>query len=401
MPTPALSVSSPDRSAHADGLVELCARTFNPYFDMRDMCRGWYLLDGPYDWQASAVGLLGGELVSHWGVWRYRMRIGAAEVRCGGIGAVATSPEHRRRGFMARTAPRSLARMRALGYDFSILFGIEGFYHQFGYVPAWPEETWHVQRDALPRELPPVRHRPLPPEPTRETARLHNRANAGLTGTAVRPTYTMPFTGKYRALEAHGWRDTRGRLAGHVVVRVQEGKLDCTEATGEVDSILAVLRSLSIEKELRELRFTTLPHRSALAARLRRLSCRLERKYEPNGDALARVVDLEGCLRKMQPELSLRLGGSALRRYQGTLSVAGDGAAARLALRNGKVQIAPPGPSSSSVRLGARVAQLLIGTADPLEICDAAGARPRGEAARLLPVLFPAQHPQLHRADRF
>jgi hypothetical protein len=73
----------------------------------------------------------------------------------------------------------------------------------------------------------------------------------------------------------------------------------------------------------------------------------------------------------------------------------------RLALRDGAVRLAPRGPSPSSVRLGPRVAQLLIGTADPLEICDAAGARPRGDAARLLRVLFPAQHPQLHRADRF
>lgn len=401
MRTPAFSVSSPARSAHADGLVELCARAFNPYFEMREMCRGWYLLHGPYDWQASAIGLLGDEVVSHWGVWPYRMRIGAAEVRCGGIGAVATSAEHRRRGFMARTAPHSLARMRALGYDLSILFGIGDFYHRFGYVPAWPEESWRLQRDALPAELPGVRHRVLPAMPTAETARLHNRTNTGLTGTAIRPTYTRPFTGANHALEPHGWRDARGRLAGHVVVRTQEGALVCTEATGQVDPILAVLRSLSIEKELKELRFLSLPYRSALAARLRRLSCRLERRYEPDGDALARVIDLESCLRKMEPELTIRLGGSDLHRYRGTLSIAGDGGAVRLALRDGKVRVAPPGPSPSSLRLGAWVVQLLIGTADPLEICDAAAARPRGDVARLLPVLFPAQHPQLHRADRF
>ncbi len=401
MLTPGFSVRSPDRAAHADGLIELCARTFNPYFEFREMCRSWYLLHGPYDWEASAVGLVGGEVVTHWGVWRYRMRIGRAEVRCGGIGAVATSAEHRRRGYMARTAPHSLARMRALGYDLSVLFGIDGFYHRFGYVPAWPVEIWHLDRDAFPRELPRVRHSPLPALPAPETVRLHNRANAVLTGTAVRPTYTGPFNGWFRVLEGHGWRDGRGRLAGHVVVREQEGTLTCTEATGEVDAILAVLHDLSVAKELKVVRFFSLPYRSALAARLRRLVCRLERRYAENGEAMVRVIDLESCLRKIAPELSARLAASELRAYRGTLSIAGDGAPVRLALRGGKVEVAPPGPSPASVRLGDRVAQLLIGTAGPLEICDAAGARPRGEAARLLAVLFPAQHPQLHRADRF
>lgn len=400
MPTPAFSVSSPDRSRHADGLIELCSRTFPPYYDLREMCRGWYLLHGHYDWEASAIGLLGDEVVTHWGVWRYRMRIGGAAVQCGGIGAVSTSAEHRRRGLMARTAPRSVERMRALGYDVSVLFGIEDFYHRFGYVPAWEEEIWHVQRDALPRELPRIRYRAHHSHPDRETARLHNRTNAGLTGTAVRPTYTRALGGPYKT-DAYGWRDASGRLAGHVCVREQDGALACTEATGEADAILAVLRRLSVERELKQLRFVTLPHRSALAARLRRLTSRLERRYERNGGAMVRVMNLEGCLRKMVNELSTRLAASELRDFRGSLSIGGDGAVVRLALRNGEVDVAPPGPSPSSVRLGARVAQLLIGSGEPLEVCEAAGARLRGDAARLLRVLFPAQHPQLHVADRF
>ncbi len=89
------------------------------------------------------------------------------------------------------------------------------------------------------------------------------------------------------------------------------------------------------------------------------------------------------------------------RNYRGALSIGGDGTAARLVLGKRRVAVTRPRPSASSVRLGPRVAQLLIGTADPLEICRAAGARPRGDAARLLRVLFPAQHPQLQRGDRF
>jgi hypothetical protein len=47
------------------------------------------------------------------------------------------------------------------------------------------------------------------------------------------------------------------------------------------------------------------------------------------------------------------------------------------------------------------VARLLLGSDAPLEVCDAGKLRLTGDAARLVPVLFPAQHPQLTLADRF
>jgi hypothetical protein len=59
------------------------------------------------------------------------------------------------------------------------------------------------------------------------------------------------------------------------------------------------------------------------------------------------------------------------------------------------------GPTTNTIRGGNHVAQLLIGTGDPWEIAEAARMRVTGEARSLLPVLFPAQEPQLNAWDRF
>ncbi len=57
--------------------------------------------------------------------------------------------------------------------------------------------------------------------------------------------------------------------------------------------------------------------------------------------------------------------------------------------------------SRHGVRAGRELAQFIIGTADPLEVAEAGKMRLAGDARRLLPVLFPDQHPMLQVADRY
>jgi hypothetical protein len=63
--------------------------------------------------------------------------------------------------------------------------------------------------------------------------------------------------------------------------------------------------------------------------------------------------------------------------------------------------VAPAAPGKSTLRAGWHLAQLLIGTDDPMETCEVGRIRLQGDAARLVPVLFPAQHPQLQLGDRY
>ncbi len=402
MPT-RLSVRAPERSTDGADVVELVAKTFGSYFATRRMSLGFYLLEGHYDWAASAIGRLGGRLVSHWGVWGYRMRIGRAIVRCAGIGGVATDAEHRGRGHMARTAAHGVERLRARGYPLSVLFGIDDFYHRFGYVPAWRESSWHLLR----KDLPPPAARPprlerIPFGPSAEVNRLHNRWNAGLTGTALRPTFTTGFFRWARASpQAWLWRDARGRAAGHLFVHEDGGVLVTTEATGAPGAVLASLGRLAARLGLPSLRFETLPYGSPLARRLRTLNCRYEQRYARDGEAMVRLVDLEACLRAMEPELSRRLAASPLDGYRGTLRIEGPEGAAGLTIDRGRARVVPAAAGRSSLRAGWHLAQLLLGTDEPLETCEVGRIRLAGDAARLAPVLFPAQHPQLQLGDRY
>jgi predicted acetyltransferase len=117
MSKPNLRVIAPDPHQHGNEVVELCAKTFGSYFDRRKDLRNWYLLNSHYDWKTSAIGLIDGQIVTHYGVWDYQMRIGSAVVRCGGIGSVATHGDFRKQGLMAQTIPASLQAMRRAGYD--------------------------------------------------------------------------------------------------------------------------------------------------------------------------------------------------------------------------------------------------------------------------------------------
>ena len=261
----ALRVISPDPITNAHEVIELAAKTFGGYYDFRRTLRDWYLLNSHYDWKASAVGFLGEDLVTHYGVWDYKMRIGKSVVRCGGIGCVATDGEHRKKGLMAQTVPHSLKSMRERGYDFSILFGIWDFYHQFGYTRAWNETSWHMGLDRLPKDLPTLKYKPLPPTPGDTINKLHNRYNATVTGAAVRPTFHKSFCFFKGKTEGFMWKS--GRDAGYVLVQVNGAKLSCFEAAGKPDDILSVLQSIAQAKHLRDLSFETLPYNTSWVAR--------------------------------------------------------------------------------------------------------------------------------------
>ncbi len=123
-----LVLSAPTGEGDLDEVIDLTAKVFDVnYYAWVEGGEAYFHSD-IYDATGSTVGRLDGQMVTHWGVWDYQMRIGKARLRCGGIGAVATSGPHRKQGLMDKTARQGLARMREGGYDISLLFGIGDFF---------------------------------------------------------------------------------------------------------------------------------------------------------------------------------------------------------------------------------------------------------------------------------
>jgi len=388
---------APDPRQHAEELFDLLGKVFshNGYFAFRDRCRHDYVLHSHYDWQVSRVAVAGGRIVAHFGVWDYLMRIGSAVVRTGGIGAVATHGDFRGRGLMARTAAESLRAMRDVGYDMTVLFGIPDFYHRFGYVPAWPAETWRVAVDDLPGGAP--RMRAFTPAHRADLAALYNRQNTALTGTAMRPTYPRAR----RERQGRLWLGAGGRPAGYIVTADRRDGLECVDFAGPAETVLAALAAVARRAGHREVVFGGLHRDSDLCRRLRRGNCRVEVAHARGGGAMVRTVNLRTALTKLAGELSRRLRASALAGWRGRLHLTDPRDDVLLVAGPRGVRVADAAPTPHAVRGGEHLARLLIGSADALEVAQAGGIRLTGDARKLLPALFPNCHPMLATHDRF
>ena len=399
MPNTAMTIVAPDPKADAERVIDLVAKVFGGYYRVRDWCRRNYVLHCHYDWNASRIGLIGDRIVTHYGVWDYEMQIGRARVRTGGIGAVATDGDFRKRGLMDQTARASVEAMRATGYDFTMLFGIDNFYHRFGYTRSWSDTTYVVRAADLPAGKPPARLRKFLSPARDDILRIYRREHAGMTGAAIRPTFTVE--GFLNEMIGYAWLDARGRTAGYAMVKWQGNGPECFEAGGDVDEALRVLAALARKRGFSEVRFTTILYGHPLAARLRRLNCREETNHHRSGGAMIRTVNLPSVLGKIAGELESRLRGSVMATWQGDLRIADGREAAVLAIRRGKVRVGPATRSKHAIVGGDEIAQFLIGTAPPAEIAHGAGTRFTGDAAKLAEALFLEQHPGLCMADRY
>ena len=77
-----------------------------------------------------------GEGVSRLDLFDLRMCVGATTVRCGGIGSVGTSRDHRLQGYSRLVLDAGIALMRSESYHISVLFGIPDYYQRFGFACA-------------------------------------------------------------------------------------------------------------------------------------------------------------------------------------------------------------------------------------------------------------------------
>jgi len=399
-----LHIIAPDPRVHREEMFDLIAKAFSAggYYPFLSWLKGGYIDGGFYDWRASRVGILAGRIVTHWGVWGYTMRIGSARVRVAGVGAVATAGEFRGRGLMQRTASVALAAMADYGYDLSILFGIDGFYGQFGYVRAWSGCEYSVKYGDLPQGGSAPALRRCEPLAMPQLVRLFNRHHARATGTAVRPTYTTSDPRKGR--EGFMWTDGGGRPVGYVVVCDRGIRLDVVEAVGAPAQVLCAVRRLAQRYGADDVRFETLPWDSPLARTLRMGNCTVTIHHRRDGGAMVRCVDLPRTLDRMRGELTARLRASPLAGWHGRLLIDNGRQQAVLDIGSRGISVDAAehaGAVPHAVRGGDAVAQLVLGTDDPLETARCARMRLAGDARMLLPVLFPAQHPMLHAADRF
>jgi predicted N-acetyltransferase YhbS len=394
-------VLAPDRKIHGPEMLELVLKSFGNYFERRDSARRWMLEGGFYSFPATRIGIMDGKVVTHWGVFDYQMRVGAARLRTGGIGSVITHPDYRKRGLMDKTAWDCLEGLRRDGFDFSMLYGIQNFYEKFGYTRALSESDYTAALADLPATAKSPRFAEFPFERREDLERLFNRHHAQITGSAVRPTYlTWNLRGKQ--LLGLSWNDRRGRLAGYLAVEDKGSRVDVLEAVGDGDSACAAAAFAARKFACDEIKFVCLAHESPLARRLRAGNMVERTVYFRNGMALARIIHLPRTLAKMEPEFSRRLGMAGLRGYRAKLAIGDRRDWATLLIDRGRVRAVEGREKTPHVlRGGDELSQLILGTDDADGVIRAGAMRATADAPFLARTLFPRQWPMLAVSDHY
>jgi predicted N-acetyltransferase YhbS len=405
-----MDITAPRPGEDLDALAELFAHAFGDFWQWRDAGANSYFSHGPYDWEASRVGFIDGQVATHFGIWDFTMRIGCATVRVAGVGAVATARAYQRQGLMHETARQCVDALRAAGYDMSLLFGIPGFYGTFGYASTFPQATPSIRTESVAIDESAVEYEPYAGD-IAALAPLYNSENEGVTGTFIRPTFTDPRRRAHMSVYTFD--------GGYIVAGPRNGRLEVADSVGPPERILSVAARLARHHIMPEIAFVFLPRRSRLARYLAGRDHRWTAAYSPDGGAMVRIVNLESTVTRIAGELERRLAGTLLANYSGQLTLRGDNEAVELLFERGSVAGVKPRAAASEaasegtklpgqgltgrgvISAGAALARLVIGDDEPGRVCEQTGIQAEGDAAHLLPVLFPEQEPSIVLWDRF
>ena len=401
-----LRIVAPEKDRHGAGIAELVALTFggDDPIGWRDRARRGMADAGEYyRWRDSRIGLLGDRVVTHVGVVRYAMRLGAGKIPVAGVAAVATAPFDRRQGLMRETFAATVKGFREAGYAASILFGIDNLYHKFGYVRAWSDSTFSMMIADLASvgDPPPVQYSREPPWPVIQN--IYNSFNSGMFGTAVRPDSGSVFTTLKDVLVAV-WRDTDDRPAGYVIAKTVDTGIEVLDQAGTPEKVLSVARRIAQDHFRDRLIFPTLSLASPLAQRLRSGTCTIRITPRACGGPMIRTVSLSACLDALRPNLQARLASSSTAKEDFDLLLSDGRQQVLLQFRGGRLTVHDEGWTAETpnrVEAGDNLATLLIGGAMPREVLDLPGVCCSGNGRRLAEVLFPEEFPMLPRIDRF
>jgi len=327
------------------------------------------------------------------------MRVESIQLKVAGIGAVVTHPDTRKQGLMHQAAQASFDVMPQAGYDLSILRGRH--YVKMGYARAWNYVTYKLKLDELPEVGEPTPYQPLQPEQVTEMDALYNQTHAGFSGTAIRSTFRKRHP---EDLGVYAWFGEDGKLVGYIRAFPAEGnpkQLTCLEAAGDPRQGLAVRADRFTKGEYESLAFFTLPHPHPMLQLLRKGACIVEDRYFDISGWRVKLINLSSTLRKLAPLFEARLAQSQFAGWTCNLLIDAGEQQATLKIKDGKVNVSSATSAANSLRGGADVARLLIGSDEPEEVMRQAGMETSGLALPLVRVLFPNLHPMMSHWDEY
>ena len=255
------------------------------------------------------------------------IRLAGAALLTAGIANVFTPEPHRRRGYASALMAHTHDILLEAGYSAAALFGIPGFYGQFGYATIGCDFTMEVDARAAAQATVAYRLRPARQTDLPDVARMHNAVNARLDGSVIRDPSTwiglrkgstiLGTTGLWLA------EDADGQLAGYIAIREDPASAVVIDGGYRepvvAPSLVAHAAATAIERQLETISFHLHPE-FGLGAYVRRMETKLESVRGCDSGYMLRILDQDAVLRAMEPALRARPRGMATRLRPGCVS---------------------------------------------------------------------------------
>jgi len=367
--------------------------------------------DARYSWEQSRVAVVDGRVVSHVRVVDRDVRIGRSSLRMGGLRCIYTLPQFRKRGVAERLIRDTLQWLKESGYDVSMLWGIRNFYGSFGFASALADYRSTVSaKDA--QETPAgVTLEPLGgDDDVEQLASIYERNHAGRSMHVARdPRYWNGLIARMRDRSASLADDpdkdlliSRNSL-GQIIGYAFFCGVDCREAGIAADEAAAAIAA-EAARRARDAKDVELhlnfPPWNPLVRHCARHEITYVEKDFVDGGGMLLILDPHAVMKKLEPELSARLGKSELAGASACVEIRSEGITIALELRKGRVEVCERPRSSPAATLSLSLTSLAQLVSGYREASSIANAHSTGQA-RFWQVLFPRRDPFVEPLDRF
>ena len=324
---------------------EVFERTNGDYFAPYLHGDPWYKHD------YTRVCALDGKLVSALQICEREVRVGSARIRMGGIGNVATHPDHRRKGYSSRLLRDAIAVMLAHGMDFSVLFtGIQPFYEKAGWCSVPVKALAGRLRRRL-REDTEIRYSTRPCDWTYDMPsiqRIHEEFNSTRPLTVVRSReywkgYAVP---RFGAPKCTLLAETEGRICGYLFFQFDKENFWLREigyAPGDKECARVLIHRAAARTSALGVRriWSDLPREPEILAAIGQVAERV--KIQEPMDMMCRMINMQSLGRKVLPELNRRVRLS--KPPSGSISLDTEMGSLELTVRFGRVSTGAHNPS--------------------------------------------------------
>ena len=255
-----------------------------------------------------------GQVVSHAIFDLYTLQYGRARIEMAGVGAVCTQIRYQGRGYNAAVMRACVEDMHRRGVPLTMLNGIAGYYHRFGYSAMIPDYIIEIEAAQALKLDAPLTVREMLPDDLPQLQALYARH-----WLEKRPTLSRPpevWAWQLRVIpprQAEVVVDSTGRVRGYLAGRgatstVTEVVADDVEAA---QTLLAAAGRRYKEQGETAIRWCVPPDDAFVHYARQVADVTLHTEYSLNAGWMGCIVDGERLLAALAPEFRARAGDDA------------------------------------------------------------------------------------------